>query len=512
MPDTDPSPSSQPAAQAKAHDSPQLTPAELRSIVLGVMLALFLSALDQTIVATALPAIGADLGNFELIGWVVTAYLLTSTCATPILGKLSDLHGRRLIMRLCILIFLASSVLAALSESMIMLILARALQGVGGGGLITMAQAVIADVISPRERGRYSAYFSAVWAASALLGPTLGGLLTQFLSWHWIFWINLPIGLLALGITDRILRRLTPHRAQARIDYLSIGLFTVSVTLFLLILSLADVTFPWLSPEVVVSALVSVVCGFIFLWRQNRAAEPIIPPRFLTDRVVAPVLLSIFLIFGGYLAVAVMAPTYFQVAGQSPVSEVGLLMIPLMVSGTVTAALGGRYVSKTGKYKLPPLIGLPISVVALLVLAALADQVSPLTASLLLMVMGFGIGPIFPIVMVAAQNAVARRDLGAVSGSIGLARALGAAVATAAGSALVLKLIMAGLPETGHLSSLEDLLRHPLTDQGRAEVAHAFSVLFLVVAGWLAVGWLAFLRVQARPLEHKPRLKETSPL
>lgn len=508
MPDTDPTP----ASQAKSHDSPQLTPAELRSIVLGVMLALFLSALDQTIVATALPAIGADLGDFELIGWVVTSYLLTSTCATPILGKLSDLYGRRPIMRLCILIFLASSVLAALADSMIMLILARALQGVGGGGLITMAQAVIADVITPRERGRYSAYFSAVWAASALLGPTLGGVLTQYLSWHWIFWINLPIGLLALAITDRILRRLTPHLQPARIDYLSIGLFTVSVTLLLMVLSLGDVSFPWLSAEVIGAALVSLVCGALFLWRQSRAAEPLIPPRFLTDRVVAPVLLSIFLIFGGYLAVAVMAPTYFQVAGQSPISEVGLLMIPLMVSGTLTAALGGRYVSRTGKYKLPPLIGLPISIIALLVLAALADSVTPWTASLLLMVMGFGIGPIFPIVMVAAQNAVARRDLGAVSGSIGLSRALGAAVATAAGSALVLKLIVAGLPESGHLSSLEDLVRQPLDAAGRAEVADAFSVLFAVVAAWLALGWLAFLRVQARPLEHKPRLKETNPL
>ena len=479
---------------------PQLTQKEKSTVVLGAMLALFLSALDQTIVATALPTIAGELGDFHLLGWVVTAYLMTSMAATPVLGKLSDLYGRRIIIHLCLAIFLLGSVLCAVAPSMLGLILARALQGIGGGGLITMVQTIVADVVSPRERGRYSGYFSAVWAGSALLGPTLGGLLTHYASWPWIFWINLPLGLLSFLIVDRVLKRLPKVTRPARIDWFSILCFAGGATALLLALTWGGVTHPWLSLPVLGTAAGALLLWLVFALRQRGSPEPLIPPHFLKDRVVGPLLLTIFLIFGSYLAVSVLTPTYFQVALGVASAEVGLLMIPMMLATTLSAGFAGRWVSKTGRYKRPPLLGLPLAIAALLTLAALAGSANPALAAGLLALVGLGIGPIFPITMVAAQNAVQRRDLGAVGGSIGFARALGGAVMTAAASTLVLRLIALWLPETAGLGGLEDLARHPLDGSGQAAVADAFAVLYLVVAVLLVVGTLCFLRVEDRQL------------
>ncbi|HEX9446370.1 MAG TPA: MDR family MFS transporter, partial [Dongiaceae bacterium] len=408
-----------------------LNPRETRLVVGGAMISLFLAALDQTIVATALPSISSDLGDVHLMSWIVTAYLLTSTAATPILGKLSDLHGRRPIMRLCILTFLLGSVLCAMSSTMMMLILARALQGFGGGGLITIAQTAVADVVAPRERGKYGAYFAGVWAGAALLGPVIGGELTMHASWHWIFWINLPLGFLALAVADPILKRLTGRGTRHQIDYISVALFMCSSTAFLFALSGGGTILPWLSPEIFAAVAASVITGLIFYRRQGHLHEPIMPLHFFRDRVVTPVLLAIFMVFGGYLALAIMTPTYLQLALSAGADEVGRLIIPLMLSTTVGAALSGRYISRTGRYKLPPLLGMPLAIVCLIILGLIAPQATKPELIVLLMLIGFGIGPIFPIANVAAQNAVERRDLGAVSGAISFARALGGAVATA---------------------------------------------------------------------------------
>src|SRR5882724_774822 len=277
-----------------------LAPSEIRLIVIGAMLALFLSALDQTIVATALPPIAKDLGDFALISWVITAYLLTSTCVTPIVGKLSDLYGRRRLLILCLVVFMAGSALCALASGMVALVLARALQGLGGGGLITLAQAIVADVVSPRERGRYAGYFAVVWASSALLGPTLGGILTQYYGWPWIFWINLPLGLAALLIAERALRKLPVEHRRSPIDYASIVLLSGATVGLLLVLSLGGRRFAWTAPETLAPAAVALVLGIFFVRAQLRSAEPILPPRFLGDRVVGPTLAAIFIIYGGY--------------------------------------------------------------------------------------------------------------------------------------------------------------------------------------------------------------------
>ena len=362
----------------------KLTPADIRAIIIGALLALFLSALDQTIVATALPPIARDLGNFELISWVVTAYLVTSTCVTPIVGKLSDLYGRRPVLRVCLVVFILGSGLCALAPGMVPLILARALQGVGGGGLITLAQTIIGDVVTPRERGRYSAYFSVVWASSSLLGPTLGGVLTEELGWPWIFWINLPLGAVALLIADRALRKLPTEHHRSPIDYAGIGLLSGSTVALLMVLSLGGKRLPWTAAETLTLGAAVLVLGGLFVRQQLRAAEPILPPRFVEDGVIRPVLCSIFIIFGSYLAIAVLTPIYFQVALGAPVSKAGLLMIPLTLSSVITANMAGRYSQRSGRYKRPPLLGLPVAIVTLAIVALFANSLSPLGASLIL--------------------------------------------------------------------------------------------------------------------------------
>jgi len=491
-------------------DSLLLNPRETRMVVIGAMISLFLAALDQTIVATALPSISGDLGDVHLMSWIVTAYLLTSTAATPILGKLSDLHGRRPIMRICILVFLAGSVLCAASNSMLMLILARALQGFGGGGLITIAQTAVADVVAPRERGKYGAYFAGVWAGSALLGPVLGGELTKHASWHWIFWINLPIGALALAIADPILARLTGRKTRHQIDYASIALFFLSSTTFLLALSSGGSEIPWLSPQIIGALVFSGVTGSLFYRRQRGLEEPVMPLRFFRDPVVTPVLGAIFMVFGGYLALAIMTPTYLQlVLGAGP-DEVGRLIIPLMLSTTVGAALSGRYISHTGKYKLPPLLGMPLAIICLVILGWLAPTAGKPELIILLMLIGFGIGPIFPIANVAAQNAVERRDLGAVSGSISFARALGGALATAGASNLVLGIAVSALPGPMAGADLTAMLRAPLDSAAHDGFAHAYAVFFFVVALWLTVGLVAFARVAPRPLRSRAEMENAA--
>jgi EmrB/QacA subfamily drug resistance transporter len=481
-----------------------LSRTQTRTVMVGAMLALFLAALDQTIVATALPSIGGQFGDFELISWVVTAYLLSATCATPILGKLSDIYGRRRVLRICVAIFLGGSVICALSSSMVGLIIARGLQGAGGGGLMTLAQAIVADVVPPRERGRYSGYFATVWALSSLLGPTLGGFLTEYVGWPWIFWINLPIGLVALAICDRVLRQLPMRRRQARIDFISIGLFWVSSFALLLALSWGEGARSWLSAEMLGLIAVSILCGGCFLVRQKTVAEPILPPHLLRNPVVGPALASVLLVFGSYLAIAVLTPVYFQVALRVPVSETGLLMIPLMLASTFGASGAGIYVTRTGSYKWPPLLGLPLAAVALAVLARLAQETDPIIAALLLMLAGFGIGTIFPTTIVAAQNAVAQRDLGTMTGAVTFSRGLGGAALTAAATALVLGLISAWLPDVGHLSGLEDLARRPPTPAEQVSIAAAFGVLFAVIAGLMLVATVIYSRIEIMPLRTTP--------
>lgn len=472
---------------------------DVNIIVAGSLLAMFLAALDQTVVATALTTIAADLGGLTLASWVVTAYLLTSTCATLIAGKLSDMHGRRPMLLAAVGIFLVGSALSAMATSMAMLIAARAIQGIGGGAVITVVQASVADVVAPRERGRYSGYYAIVFATSAVCGPVIGAQVTHLFGWPWIFWINLPLGLVAMLVIDRALRRAPLCRIEARIDYTAIALFTVGAVALLLFVSTGGVKLPWTSPPVLIAGAAAVVFGTLFFRRQQHAAEPILPPRFLADTVVAPVYVAMFSIFGSYLAIVVTAPIFLQVALGVPIGQLGLLLIPMTLLTSIAAGFAGRYTRVKGRYKPPPLMGLPLAVASMLALAVLARDVTPLTASLLLMLVGIGVGPCFPCSMVAVQNAVQRRDIGAVTGGLVFFRALGGAAITAGASSLLLGLIAAWLPSTDG-GGLENLVRRPLDDVQRQQVVDAFAVVFAAIGAALVLGLAMFARTAERPL------------
>lgn len=476
------------------------SPTEVRWILTGTMLAMFLAALEQTIIATALPPIAADLGGFDRLSWVVTAYLLSATCVTPIVGKLSDLYGRRRLFGLSIVVFLIGSTMCALAPSMLWLVIGRAVQGIGGGGVMTMAQATVADVVPPRERGRYSAWFAIVWAVSGVLGPILGGLIAGHVGWPWIFWINLPFGAVALVMIDRTMRRLPVTPRPVRIDVWGILMLVSSTLAALWVLSTARTAADWTS-TLSLALLGGAAVGFLAFWRwQAASADPVIPPRFLADRAVGPVLGASFVIYGTYVAVAVLMPVYLQIGLGAPVEEAGILMIVLLVPSTVTAAMAGRWARRSGRYKAPPILGLAVATVGIAGLALRAGGATPLGAAPWLALIGLGIGPFFPMSMLAVQNAVKQADIGAVSGTITFARSLGGAVLTAAVSSLLLATIAAALPEVGAVASLEELAHRDLPAAARAVVAAAFVPMLWACAAAFVAGGALFALAEERIL------------
>jgi EmrB/QacA subfamily drug resistance transporter len=475
-------------------------PKDIRAVIAGALLIILLGALDQTIVTTALPSVARDLGDVALLSWVVTANLITGISATALAGKLSDIHGRRPLIIAALTIFMAASCVCALAPNMEALIAARAFQGLGGGALITLAQTVVADVLSPRERATYSAYFSLTWAIASLLGPIIGGVLTELVGWRFVFWFNLPLGLIALVVCEIALRKLTPQRTPARIDYLGVAMMTGASTSLLLALSWGAVQFGWLAPRVLTAFAIAAACTAGFLWWQGRVDDPLFPPRFWSDRVVGRFLPAVFFIFGGYLALVVTLPVYFKVVLELSPARIGVMMIPLTLSTTFSAFLAGRYVKTSGDYRLPPLLSLPIGIAGLLAMAFLAGRVSAEITAALLMVVGFGVGAIFPVSIVAIQNAVGPREIGTVTGALGYVRSLGGAVFAAAASALVLALVQEFGVVTGALSSLDDLVRRPLGPVERQAAADAFRFVFVGAGVTFAIGMALAARVERRPL------------
>ena len=483
--------------------APSFTPREISAVIWGALLAMSLAALDQTIIATAMPAMARDLGHVSLLSWIVSAYLLTSTCVTPIIGKLSDLYGRRRMLITALLVFMAGSVLCALSSSMIALILARALQGVGGGSLITLGQAVIGDVVTPRERARYSGYFSVVFASASVLGPTLGGFLSQYWGWPWIFWINLPLAVTALFIVDRALRKLPIQHRHLPIDYAGITALSGATVALLSVVTLGGHQMAWTAPGTAALAVTAVVLAGAFAWIQGRAADPVLPPRFMADKVMKPLLSASFVIIGTFISITVLAPIYFQVALGLPASESGVLTIPMLVSGSITSIFASRHSTKSGRYKRPPLIALPVAILALVMLALTATHLTPLAAAAIFAVIGAGVGPTYPSSSVAAPNAVGARDMGAASGALVFARALGSAIMIAVASALVLALAAEALPDGG-ANGLEGLVQTTLGAAARQTIAQAFGVMFGAAAAMLCIGLALFARVEDRELRDKP--------
>jgi EmrB/QacA subfamily drug resistance transporter len=387
------------------------------------MLGMLLAALDQTIVATALPTIVGDLGGLNHLSWVVTAYLLAATVSTPLYGKLGDLYGRKLIFQAAIVIFLAGSVLAGLSQSMGQLIVFRAVQGLGGGGLMVTAQAIIGDVVSPRERGRYMGYFGAVFGGAMVAGPLAGGFFTDHLTWRWVFYINLPLGLAALVVTTLALHA-REARVRHRIDYLGAALLAAGVACVVLVTTWGGTEYAWGSSTIVGLGLAAAVLLTAFALVERGAAEPIIPlPLFRNSTFDVASAVS-FIIGFAMFGVISFLPLYLQLVTGASATNSGLLL-PLMFGLLGASTLSGQLISRTGRYKLFPVAGTAIATVGMWLLSTMTPTTGRATSTVYMIVVGIGIGLVMQVVILATQNAVDRRDLGIATGTVSFFRSVG---------------------------------------------------------------------------------------
>ena len=380
--------------------------AGVRSVFSSVLLATFLAALDQTVVAAALPTIGRELGDFELLPWVVTIYLLAATAVTQLYGKAADIYGRRAVLLLAIGIFIVGSVACALASSVLVLVVARGAQGLGAGGLLSVSQTVVGDVISPRERGRYQAYLSAAWAAASVAGPVTGGFLAEYLSWTLIFWINLPIGLATLVLTNAQLKRLPRYERPHKLDFIGAGLLTVATVAFLLALSWGGVRYGWTSAPILSLLATAVVVGALFALRQWSALEPLIPREILADPIVICATLAMSLTVGTFIGMIVFVPIYLEIVIGLPASSAGTALIPVVMATVVGAILAGRVMYVVDHYKWATIIGLAFSVCAVAMLAISPGGCLFALVEVLLATTSLGIGTSLPVTIAAIQNVV----------------------------------------------------------------------------------------------------------
>jgi EmrB/QacA subfamily drug resistance transporter len=414
----------------------------------GLLTTMALASLDQNIVSTALPRIVGELGGLAHLSWVITAFMLTATATAPLYGKLSDMHGRRPLFVVAIVVFIAGSALCGLARSMTGLILFRGLQGLGAGGLMVLAQTAIADLVPPRQRGRYQGLFTGVFALCSVTGPVLGGVITDTLSWRWIFYVNLPVGAVALCLILVALPRSERPPVAHRIDYPGAVLLTTTTAALLLLLSWGGTVAAWSSPTIAGLALGAAALFVLLLARERVAAEPILPLPLFRNPVftVAVVAVTATALFGAF----VFLPTFFQlVQGESP-SNAGLLTAPLMAGLIVASVIGGRLVSALGRYKALSVLGLGLAVAGFVAIAAAAREAAPLPAiEAALVVTGAGLGLVMPNLTVAIQNAVAPEKLGVATSAVSFFRSLGGAFGVALSGSLLMGRVDASLAAAG---------------------------------------------------------------
>jgi EmrB/QacA subfamily drug resistance transporter len=475
-----------------------------------MMLATLLAALDQTIVATALPRIASDLHGFADLSWVVTAYLVSSTVTVPLYGKLSDLYGRRRLFVVSISIFVTGSVLCAVAQSIGQLVVFRALQGLGAGGLLPLSQAAIADLFSPRERGRYQGFIGSMWATAAVAGPLLGGTLTDHASWRWIFLINLPLGALALVAVVRTM----PAAFQARrhdIDYAGAATLSVAVTSVLLVTAWGGVTYAWGSPEVLGVAAIAAVGLVAFLWVERRAGEPLLPLALFRQPVFA-VASSASLLIGALLfGVTIYVPVFVQgVLGQSATGS-GVVLIPLSLAWVASSFVAGQLVARTGRYRAFPIAGTTLVLCGMVALATVGAGTSGAAVAFALTVTGLGMGITWPVYVVATQNAVDPSQLGVATATLQFFRTMGGTLAVAALGALLTSRLTAELPEHVGRAGAASVDTDQLI-QGGAHVAPslrsgiesaldaALNPVFMALVPLAAIGVALALLLKERPL------------
>jgi EmrB/QacA subfamily drug resistance transporter len=503
------------------------------AIIGALMLGMFLASLDQTIVATALPTIVGDLHGLNHLAWVVTAYLLTSTISTPLWGKLGDQFGRKSFFQAAIVIFLVGSALSGLSQDMAELIAFRAVQGIGAGGLMVSAQAIVGDVVSPRDRGRYMGYFGAVFGLTSVAGPLLGGLFTQHLSWRWIFYVNVPIGVVALFVIAAVLH-VPAVRRPHRIDYLGTCLLSAAVTAIVLLTSWGGTEYAWGSPTIVGLGLGAAALLALFLVVERRATEPVIPLwlfRIRTFSVSSAMGFIVGLIMFGAI---IYLPLYLQtVHGATPTTS-GLELLPMVVGMLLTFIPTGQLVSRTGRYKRFPIIGTAVMVVGLTLLSQLGPTTPFWVSAIFMFVVGFGVGMVMQVLVVVVQNAVAYADLGVATSTATFFRSIGGGFGVALFGAVFNNRLFAGLPHhlppaihrlvqgnniaanPAQLAKLPPEAHHLIT----TSFSHAIQWVFAVGAPLTALAFALAWLVQETPLrasaftvpEARPDASESSAL
>jgi EmrB/QacA subfamily drug resistance transporter len=459
----------------------QLSQRRTLIIIGALLLGMLLAALDQTIVATALPTIAGDLHGLSHLSWVVTAYLLASTVSTPLWGKLGDLYGRKIFFQAAIIIFLVGSVLAGLAHTMLELIAFRAVQGIGGGGLLTGAQTIVADVVPARERGRYQGLFGSVFGVTSVIGPLIGGFFVDNLSWRWVFYVNLPIGAVALAVVAAVLPgRLS--RVQHRIDYLGTALLAGAVSSLVLLTSLGGTTYRWSSAPIFILAAAAVVLGAAFIWAESRAAEPVVPLHLFRNRVFSASSAVGFVVgFAMFGAIAYL-PQYMQIVkGASPTIS-GLRLLPLMAGLLATSITTGRLVSRWGRYRVFPIVGTAVMTLGLYLLSHLGVATGDWLSSLYMLVLGAGIGASLQVLVVAVQNAVSYGDLGAATGGATFFRSIGGSFGTAIFGAVFANVLPGNLAASLHGLSLP----HGVTAASGASPAVLARLPAAVHAGYIS--------------------------
>ena len=427
-------------------------------VVFGaLMLAMLIAALDQTIVSTALPTIVGDLGGLTQLSWVVTAYILTSTISTPLYGKIGDLYGRKRIFQGAIVIFLVGSMLCGLSQNMAELIGFRALQGIGAGGLMVGSQAIIGDIVSPRERGRYMGYFGAVFGLATVAGPLLGGFLVDHATWRWVFYINVPIGIAALVATGLVLH-LPRQRREHRIDYLGASLLGAGVTCIVLLTTWGGTEYPWASAQTLGLSLASVVLLGAFIQVERRAVEPILPLQLFRNSVFAVTNAAGFIIGLALFGSIVFLPQYLQIVKGDGATNSGLLLVPMMVGLLITSIVSGQLISRTGRYKIWPILGTAVTVIGLFLLSTMGAATPPIVTAAYMVVLGLGLGGVMQVLVVVVQNSVAQKDLGTATSTATFFRSMGGSIGVPIFGAIFSNVLIAklvtDLPKGFHLGGL----------------------------------------------------------
>ncbi|MER2536993.1 MAG: MDR family MFS transporter [Rhizobiaceae bacterium] len=450
-----------------------------KRIIFGSLLLVFPAALDQTIVAPAMPVIAAALGHADYLPWVVTAYLLTATAVAPLYGKLSDTYGRRPVVFLALSIFMLGSIACALAPGMLALVLARALQGVGGGGMMTLAQTMIGDLVPPRERARYAAWFSGMWAVASLSGPILGGVFAEHFHWSLIFWINIPIVLLGLPVIWKPLKRLAVRGDRHRLDVVGAVLLVAATSLLMLTLTWGGTRYPWLSLPILLLFGVSALFWIVFARHLLRTDEPLISLVVLRDRIIRGIAITMFLTQGAVIGLTVYLPIYLQSYQGLSAGESGVALLGLLLSSTAGSFTSSRLTLKIKRHQRISLFGLLFAVLCLVLLTAVASTRDLLLFQIICIGIGFGTGTMYPIAMVTLQAAAGRANLGVANGLLAFMRALGSACGVALLGAIALGL---GIPlaSEGHSGAIPDLPYGP------------FAMLFAAAAGTMMLALLAW--------------------